>query len=280
MDHSQDFTALVLAAQRPGVVNPLAQSFGVSHKCLVPICNAPLIVHVIETLSRTVGVARIRISVEPEIWDRIDALVAPYRRSDLVIDLVAPSPSLADSVCDALEGQDGPFVITTADNVLLTPDAVSALVRTLSQKDVAAVLTTREAVQAVNVHAQRRFYRMAGRHYSNCNLYGMRDQAGLGAAEIFRQGGQFRRNVGRAVHAFGLLNILLAITGLLSVDGAARRLSRRFGLRFAGLVLDDGALAIDVDNARTHAIAREVLATRIAQRGDPAPTRHRDLQAA
>ena len=39
-------TVLVLAAQRAGVVNPLAERAGVSHKCIVPICGKPLIVHV------------------------------------------------------------------------------------------------------------------------------------------------------------------------------------------------------------------------------------------
>ena len=45
-------TVLVLAAQRAGVVNPLAERAGVSHKCIVPICGKPLIVHVMDALAQ------------------------------------------------------------------------------------------------------------------------------------------------------------------------------------------------------------------------------------
>ena len=44
------FTVVILAAQRAGVVNAVAQDAGVSHKCLAPIAGKPLIVHVIEAL--------------------------------------------------------------------------------------------------------------------------------------------------------------------------------------------------------------------------------------
>jgi len=257
------FSTLILAAQRPGIVNPLAQDHGVSHKCIVPICGAPLILHVLAAVAATPGATRIRICVEPELWPVLERLVQPFRRPGTFIDLAPAERSLADSVVTGLRGLAGPYVVTTADNVLLTPAALTALVSTLGHADVAAVLTTREAVLAVDMQAQRRFYRMGRGHYSNCNLYGIRDEQALGAAEIFRQGGQFRRNVGRAINAFGLFNILLAVGGLLSVDAAARRLTRRLGLLFAPLVLDDGALAIDVDNARTHAIAQTVLAARL-----------------
>jgi hypothetical protein len=36
------FTAIILAAQRAGQLDPLAAEAGVSHKCLVPIVGAGL----------------------------------------------------------------------------------------------------------------------------------------------------------------------------------------------------------------------------------------------
>jgi hypothetical protein len=59
-----------------------------------------------------------------------------------------------------------------------------------------------------------------------------------------------------------------------------RRLSRRFGLRIEAVLLEDGAHAIDVDNARTYRIAETVLRQKQDARlrgpsasgdGDPAP---------
>lgn len=264
---ARPFTALVLAAQRPGIINPLAAAAGVSHKCLVPIAGAPLIVHVVRTLMAVPGLGRLRISVEPESWPLLEALLAPLRRQGTDIEMVAARPSLTDSVVDALADAEGPFVITTADNVLLTEEAVQELLEQMHISDVAAVLTTREAVQAVHPLAQLRFYRLGKGHYSNCNLYGLSGPGALAAAGIFREGGQFRRNIGRAIRAFGLFNILLVLSGLLSLDGAAKRLSRRFGVAFKAVLLGDGALAVDVDNERTHAIAEPILARRQSQKG-------------
>jgi GTP:adenosylcobinamide-phosphate guanylyltransferase len=261
------FTALILAAQRPGQTNPLAEAAGVSHKCLVPIAGAPLIVHVVRVLASMPSLSILRISVEPELWPVLEDLLAPERRPGLAIEMRAPQPNIADSVLTALAGTDGPFVITTADNVLLTGAAVDGLLRRLEACDAALLLTTREAVQSIHPDAQRRFYRFGRGHYSNCNLYGVRDSDGLEAVEPYRGGGQFRRHVGRAIKALGLINTALVLSGRLGLEAAARRFSRRLGLRLEFAVSNDGALAIDVDNARTLAIAEPILARRIGFSG-------------
>jgi hypothetical protein len=55
--------------------------------------------------------------------------------------------------------------------------------------------------------------------------------------------------------------LLLALRRL-SLAGAARRLSRRFGVPIAPVVLADGAHAIDVDNRRTYDVAAALLRAR------------------
>ena len=59
-------TVVVLAAQRTGVVNPLAERAGVSHKCLAPIAGKPLIVHVMDLIAQCPEVAKVRVMVEPD----------------------------------------------------------------------------------------------------------------------------------------------------------------------------------------------------------------------
>ena len=256
-DGRRDATVIVLAAQRPGVANPLAEEAGVSHKCLVPICGRPLIAHVLDTLARTPGIATVRVSVEPELHDTLETLFPG-------IECVASHPTLTQSVLTAAEGARGPILITTADNVLLTPEAIARLRATLDAADVVAVMARRESVEAVSLEAQRRFYMFRDGGYSNCNLYGVAGPHAFAAAEIFREGGQFAKNPRRLVTAFGLFNIALVFARLLTLDGAMKRASRRFGLTFRALVLKDGALAIDVDNARTYRIAASVLSSRNA----------------
>lgn len=255
-------TVVILAAQRAGVINPLAARAGVSHKCLVPIAGKPLIVHVLDVLARHPAIAKVRISIEPEANAELEAILAPFRAGGMAVDFVPSSSNIADSVLAAVDGQPAPFLVTTADNVLLTRASFDETLAALATADVAMNLATQESVLAVHPVAQRKFYEFRDGGYANCNLYGIAGPEALKAAEIFREGGQFMKNPGRLVTAFGLLNILLFRLRLVSLQVAARRIGRRFGLRFAAIVPGDGTQAVDVDNERTFDIAESVLLAR------------------
>lgn len=253
------FTAVVLAAQRAGQVDPLAAEAGVSNKSLVQVGGAPLIRHVVEALAATPGVARIRVVVEPQA----EAAIAAALPRSVPIDYVVAADNLADSVYAAAVGVGGPMLITTSDNVLLTPGAVRAVLAPLALgADVAVALCTEAAVLAAHPQGQRRFYRFTDAAYSNCNLYALAGPGAMRVAEGFRSGGQFAKKPLRMVVALGPVNLALLLMKRLSLKGALRRLGRRFGLRVEPVILPDGAHAIDVDNARTHACAEQLLAKR------------------
>jgi GTP:adenosylcobinamide-phosphate guanylyltransferase len=258
------FTVLVLAAQRAGVDNPLAVRAGVSHKCLVRICGKPLIAHVLDTLTTMPGVGLIRISVEPEAVPELTTLIAAYAPAGVPIDFAPSDSNIAESVIAASAGVPSPILITTADNVLLSHDSLRRMLDAFAGgADAAAALTTRGAIHAVHPEGQRRFYEFRDDAYSNCNLYGLSGPHALAGVEVFREGGQFAKNPKRLITAFGLINILLMRFKLVSIHGAMKRASRRFGLKMAAVVLADGSQAIDVDNERTYAIAEGVLAKKL-----------------
>jgi len=253
------FTAIVLAAQREGRLDPLAAEAGVSHKCLVPIGGRPLLAHVLGALAAVEGLGAIRISVEPEAEP---ALAAAALAAGVKAEFVAASATIPDSIYAAAAGAKGPFVVTTADNVLLTATAVRRVAERLAGGDDAvAALARKEDVLAAHPQGQRRFYRFTDGSYSNCNLYGM-SARGLTLAETYRSGGQFAKNPRRIVEAVGLVNLILLRCGLISQPRAMARLGRRFGIAASAVVLEDGAHAIDVDNARTYSIAAELLERR------------------
>ena len=60
-----------------------------------------------------------------------------------------------------------------------------------------------------------------------------------------------------------LVNIALMAAGLLTLRQGMKRLGKRFGLDMQAVVFEDGALAIDVDNARTYSVAEWVLGQRL-----------------
>lgn len=260
----RDLRVIVLAAQRKGTVNPLAERFAVSHKCLIPLREQPLISHVVNTLVCHPGVGSIAISVEEDAFPALRQALAGIG-TGARIDFVPAADNLADSVLAAAKGHNGPMIITTADNALLAHGSLDAMRDTLGRTDVAVAMAPREAVLAVHPQGQRRFYRFRGGEFSNCNLYGMAHPKALRAAETFRGGGQFARNASRIIEAFGLSNLLLLRLRLVTLAQGLRRISRRLGLEIAPVILEDGSQAIDVDNDRTYRIVDELLAARLSQ---------------
>jgi GTP:adenosylcobinamide-phosphate guanylyltransferase len=255
------FVGVILAAQRPGRVDPLAESAGVVNKNLVPIQGEPLIRHVVDALVATPGLVGLRIVVEPETAPLIAGALA---KSGPVIEFVVAADNLADSVYAAADGVgDQPMLVTTADNVLLTPSAVLAVLAVLrGGADVSLAMATRDSVLAAHPEGQRRFYKFSDDAYSNCNLYAFSGPAATTAAESFRSGGQFAKKPLRMIMALGPINLALLLMGRLSLRGALKRLGRRFRLKVEPAILPDGAHAIDVDNPRTHAVAEILLAKR------------------
>lgn len=270
------FTAIVLSAQRAGQIDPLAQAHGLSHKCLVPVGGTAMIAHVAAALSATPGCRRIIIVVEPAMFTTLRALL---QDGPPPIDFVAAADNLADSVFAAADGIDGPILVTTADNVLLRPDAVQRTIGVLERgADVALAMATQAAVMAAHPEGQRRFYRFSDDAYSNCNLYAFNGPAAVTAAESFRSGGQFAKKPMRLVAAVGVVNVALMLLGRLSLPGALARLSRRLRLRIEPVILPDGAYAIDVDNERTWRVASALLEQRGATSA-PARTLSRVAEA-
>ncbi len=262
---AEQVTVVLLAAQRAGVANPLAKRAGVSHKCLAPIRGRALIRHVLDTLVRVPNLAAIRVSIEPEAHDALSSVITDYAGDGIPISLVASDANIVTSVEQASIGATGPIVITTADNVLLTQDAVRRMREAVQTAD-AVIGVAREAnVRAAHAEGQRNFYPLADGGIANCNLYALRSRDALKAAEVFREGGQFMANPMRMVRAFGLVNLVLLRLGWLKLDAAMDRLGRKLGLTIKAVAFEDGALAIDVDNERTYAVCEELLPTRPAK---------------
>ncbi|WP_337185812.1 hypothetical protein [Phenylobacterium sp.] len=251
------FTAILLAGQRAGVVDTLAAAAGVPNKSLAPICGAPLVAHAAAALQATPGLARLKVVAEPA---NLGAVMGVLGRGPAPVEAVVAAGNLADSVHAAAAGVEGPIVITTSDNVLLTPGAVLEILTALSRgADVAVALAAEAAVRAAHPDGQRRFYRFADGAWSNCNLYALSGPAAARAAESFRSGGQFAKKPLRMLLHLGPANLALMLLGRLTLRGALGRLGRRFRLRIEPVILADGAHAIDVDNARTYACAEQLL---------------------
>ena len=137
---------IVLAGRRLNGPDPLAERFGESHKCLIPLAGRPLIAHVLQTGAHHPRVASLVVCVEPEAFEPIyDVLTRQPGRGTGA--LVEARNDLADSVRAAAEGWNGPLIVTTADHALLTTASIDAMADALEAADVAFALARREAVE-------------------------------------------------------------------------------------------------------------------------------------
>lgn len=258
------FDVILLAAQRTGVINPLAQAHGVSHKCLVPIVGEALIARTLASVSSHPGCRAIYILIEPDGERAVRPVAETFARKDLLIHFVTSDKNIAESVLLGCAKGTAPFIVTTADNVLIRHDSIDRAIKVMNDgADAVAALANKDDIRGVHPQAQRSYYEFRDHGYANCNLYGIANRRALNAVEIFREGGQFMNNPRRLVTAFGLLNILIMRLGLVNIDQAFRRISKRFGITLRRVPISDGTQAVDVDNEVTYRVVKAILENRV-----------------
>nr|WP_255536505.1 NTP transferase domain-containing protein [Pacificimonas pallii] len=257
-----------MAGQRVGQVNPVAEMLGVSHKCVAPILGTPLIVRTLEVLKAHPHVGEIVVSIDEEAFDLVRQTIAP-----MAVMLSPAQTSITDSVYAAASAvSEGPYLITTADNVLIEAEVIDRIVAEVEAGAEALFLLARKAdVMAAHPDGQRNYYDFADDSYANCNSYAISNLAVIESAEIFREGGQFMKNPRRIASAFGLWNLIRMRFGLVSLQKGMISVSRRLGIDIRPVILSNGEYAIDVDNERTYRVCEEILRRRagaVAEQGD------------
>ena len=258
-------TALVLAGRRSGALDPLAARAGVGQKAVVPINGKPLIEHTLTAVGACDRIGDIRVVAHDTAEIEAIPLVARLRQEGRLTFAEAKF-NLVDSVVAGADGADFPILITTADNTLVTPEGYAEFVDKALAADAgaAAALARKEDVQAADPDGQSRFYKFRDGGFSNCNMYWIGGPEALGAAEIFRNGGQFVKFPKRIAKAFGVLNLLRFYFGTGDRDALFRQISKRFGFPIHGITMSSGEYAIDVDNERTYEVSEKLLKRREA----------------
>lgn len=251
---------LILAGQRSGALDPLAERAGVSHKCLVPVLGEAMIGRVLRIVEEAFPAAAIYVSIEEAAAVRSEPTVARLVGAGS-LRFVDAEFNMVDSIRAASASAGFPMLVTTADNVLMTVEALHALAQAgaADRADAIAVMARKEDIQAAHPGGKGRYYEFRDGGFSNCNLFWIDRPEALRAAEAFRHGGQFLKVKGRIMQTFGLLNLIRFRLKLFSLEQCFGFVSRRLGVRIRPLVLGDGRLAIDVDDFRSHEMAEELL---------------------
>jgi GTP:adenosylcobinamide-phosphate guanylyltransferase len=256
------FTVIILAGQRPGI-DPLAAHFNEPYKALIPIAGRPMLSHVAQTLIGRADVIHVVVLAQnvaalfehPNTrWITDDARVVTRDCGDSVVQAIIDTLT---AMPDAY-----PFLLTTADNVLLDNQMIDAFVAGACTDDLAAALVERRTLEAAYPGNRRTWLRFRRGAYSGANLFWLGSPAALRGLAVWRGIEQQRKRARAILGAFGTGLALMIALRLLTLDQAIVGVGRRLGLRAKAVVLPFAEACIDVDKVADHALAGTIIAAR------------------
>ena len=255
------WTAILLAGQRPGI-DPLAAAFGLTMKALIPVGGEAMVSRTARALLACPAVTRVLVLAQ----DTVALTATPgtaWLATDTRVTLAVSQAGIANSVIDvAGSSAPWPVLVTTADHVLLTPAMVADFLEGAGGADAAAAVVERRTIVDRFPVTRRTWLRFRGGAYSGANLFALGGAASLPMLKLWATVERDRKSGWRLLAGLGPGLAIGAALRLLTLEGAAARLGRRFGAVTRAVVLDNAEAAIDVDKLDDHRLAEAVLAAR------------------
>lgn len=250
---------LILAGQRCKDGEPLpdalCQHAGVKWKALLPIHGKPMTNYVLAALDASVGLSR------------------PYWVSGLDVSLLEAnlnqSPSAdgpASSVVEAaVASLPYPFLVTTCDHALLTPNMVEYFLESAknSGADFALGLASKSVIQPAYPETKRTYLKFKDDSVSGCNLFYVKNEKGLEAIKFWRAAQHDRKKPVKLARRLGIGMLLKYISGRLTLSGAFEHASNRLNINAKPILLPFAEAAIDVDKPSDLTLVEEILAKRL-----------------
>ena len=255
------FTAIVLAGSRDGV-DPVAEAAGAPCKAVVEVDGTPMVLRVLDALSRAASVDSVLVAGLPE-----EALRDPVIRSGMtrhraipVPGSSTPSATVAQVLAGVPEGQ--PVLVTTADHALLESGIVDAFAAGADGcgADVAIGLARAAAVFEVAPDTKRTVTRLSDGGYCGTNLFALLTPRARQAVGFWGRMERKRKNPVRMARTLGARTLFRYLTRRLSLGDALARLSDLSGARIAPVLLPFGIAAIDVDKPADLELVRRLAA--------------------
>jgi len=242
---------LILAGQRAGVVDPLCEAAGVTHKASLPVSGVPM-------LERVVGALKGANLSEP-------FFVSGYSGRDLTE--VPSGDGPADSVALALNriGQY-PCIVTTCDHALLTAEMVQTFIEgaEAAGADICVGFATEDVIQAAYPETKRTYLRFSDIAVSGCNLFYVSSEAGLKAIAFWQSVQHLRKNPIKLARKIGVGIGFKFALGRLSLNDAFDYAANQIGITAAPVLLPFAEAAIDVDKPSDLDLVEMILDARLA----------------
>jgi GTP:adenosylcobinamide-phosphate guanylyltransferase len=255
-------TALVLAGNRPGP-DPLRDSTGASHKALIRIDDRPLLDFVLEAMGIHPAIGRVIVAAQGNDMLRSDAVLQRWT-GRAQWNWIEAQPSIAETLETVLADPEAqrPLLVTTADNVLLTPNIMEEFLNASNGADLAVGMVERTEFSKRFPNNRRTWLKFRDGQWSGANLFliGSGDIQPL--LDIWRTVEQDRKKGWRLIGAFGPWLLARAVVGQIALKRAIADIGRRHGLDARLVGLSHPEACIDVDKPEDLELASALLAER------------------
>lgn len=261
-DQTHGWTALVLAGQRPGV-DPVAAQFGIETKALVPVAGELMLNRVLMALADTPEIARIIVLAQNSLTLMAHRDLG-WAVEEPRISFRVSGPTISGSVRGAIDDPaiGLPVLVTTADNVMLTPQSISEFVAGAGASDVSVAMVERGRLEAAVGPNRRTWLNFKGGAYTGANLFALSGPDARKALQFWERVEQDRKSVLRLAAHFGPVLMVRLLLRQMTVHDALAAAGRKLGATAAPVLLSDGRMGVDVDKPEDHALAERLLGDR------------------
>jgi len=260
-------TAIVLAGDRTKA-DSLINHSKAGCKAMIDIDGLPMVRRVLNSLRASHVVNKICLAGPEASEVATDEPLATWVKDGEII-WREPESSPSTSAFHMMESLDPEeaVLLTTADHPLLTPEIVDAFGRQSLADDVDVVvgLAPHALVLEAYPGIKKTVLRFSDGEFCGCNLFAFITPEGRRAARFWRKIEQQRKKPLVVIGLLGWGAIIRYRLGLLSLEEALAKLSKRLGLRIRPVILPYANAAIDVDSISDLILVKGSLAKAAAE---------------
>ena len=254
--------AVVLAGDRTKK-DSLIEHTKVRCKALIEVDGIPMVRRVVGALQQSKAVFKILLTGPEADEVAMDKPLSELIASD-EIGWRAPEASPSASAFHAMQSlePDTPVLLTTADHPLLTREIVDAFCRQslADDVDVTVGLAPYALITEAYPSIKKTVFRFSDGNFCGCNMFAFLTPEGRQAARFWRRIEQQRKKPLALIGLLGWWTVLRYRMGMLSLEEALAKLSKRLGLRMRAVILPYANAAIDVDSIADLALVNGLLA--------------------
>lgn len=249
--------AIVLAGSRPGP-DPLLTGSGASTKALLPIAGQPMLVHVVRALRASPLVGPITVLAQNSAELAAKAELAAFAE----LHFADSGQGISSSLAAALPPGDAPVLVTTADNVLLTPSMVAEFLAGAEASDVAVAMVERDVLFSRYPQSKRTWLKFRGGWWSGANMFRLRGRRVLPLLDFWGRIERDRKKGLKIIAAFGPWLLIGALLRLFTIQQGVARAGLRFGLKARIVPMSEAEACIDADKPSDIELIERIFAAR------------------